>query len=108
MSTILIGKEQAITRQEGDRADVVIWVPAILSMSDHTAKFQVRDSGRRVIITKGNDDIVVDGQKLTIPLLPGDTARRAGKHRWELELTGEGGPVTIGRGVFTIINTDIT
>lgn len=102
MATYLISREITITRQEGDAADVVVTVPATLSMTGKTARFQVRDSGNRVIINK-EDEIAIVGQGITILLDPEDTARHSGRHRWELEVRDANGPITIGRGDFIIV-----
>lgn len=102
MATYLISREIAIVRQEGDAADIAVTVPAELSMTGKTARFQVRDSGNRVIINK-DDEIAIVGQAITIVLAPDDTARHAGNHRWELEVSDANGPITIGRGNFTIV-----
>ena len=100
MATYLISREISITRQEGDAADVVVTVPSTLSMTGKTARFQVRDSGNRVIINK-EDEIAIVGQGITILLAPEDTARHAGKHRWELEVSDANGPIKIGGGDFS-------
>lgn len=102
MATYLISREITITRQEGDTADIVVTVPSTLSMTGKTARFQVRDSGNRVIINK-EDEIAIVGQGITILLAANDTARHAGKHRWELEVSDANGPITIGRGDFIIV-----
>jgi hypothetical protein len=107
MPTYLIGKEIAITRQEGDVADIVVTVPDILSMDGKTARFQVRDAGNRMIINKDQTGIDIDGQIITIELQPADTSKKSGKYRWELEVADDDGPITIGRGNFDIVKTMI-
>ena len=103
MATYLIAREITITRQEGDVADIVITVPAALSMTARTPVFQVRDTSNRAIINKTTPAITVQAQVINIPLLPADTKGKPGKHRWELQVTDTNGPVTIGRGNFEII-----
>lgn len=107
MSTYLIKSEKTITRQEGDVADIVITVPALLSLSGMTAKFQVSDNSHKIVISKLDDDIAINDQVINIPLLPEDTEGFAGKFRWELQVVNEDGPITIGKGPFNITGTDI-
>ena len=107
MTTYLIAREIPITRQEGDVADIVITVPAVLSLVGKKVRFQVRDINGRVIMDKKDAGLTIDGQVISIPLYPDDTTRRAGKHRWELEVSDDNGPITIGKGPFIIISTDI-
>lgn len=107
MTTYLIRREKTLTRQEGDVADIVITVPAIISMTGRTAKFQVRDKYNKVIITKSGNGLTVNGQVITIPLLPADTEGKGEKNRWELEVINSSGPITIGKGPFFITGTDI-
>jgi hypothetical protein len=107
MATYLIKKEITITRQEGDSADIVIVVPNVIDMSLYDAQFQVRDTTlRRLIISKtSNAGISIAGQTLTIPLATDDTKNKAGKHRWELQLSNNTPEIiTIGRGTFIIVN----
>lgn len=107
MPTYLIKSDITITRQEGDVADIVITVPVLLSMTGKTAKFSVFDTNNKAIIAKTTGTLTIDGQVITIQLLPADTLRKAGKHRWELEVVDANGPITIGRGPFVIVKTDI-
>jgi len=102
MATYLIAQEIAITRQEGDLADVVFVVPDVLSMTGKEATFKVNSDKYGSFIAKESSagDITIVGQTITIPLLAADTKDKKGRHRWELEVTG---PITIGRGVFNVI-----
>lgn len=102
MATYLISREKTITRQEGDVADIVITVPALLSMTGKTAHFAVADNGGRNVINK-EKDISIDEQVISIVLKPEDTSRKAGKYRWELEVKDANGPITIGKGDFIIV-----
>lgn len=104
MATYLIANEITITRQAGDLADITFTVPDILSMTGKTAKFEVIDKNRSVIINKVAPALTVAGQVITVPLLSADTQNFAGTHYWELEVTG---PITIGHGNFIIAKTII-
>lgn len=110
MATYLIKREIQIARQEGDTADVVVVVPDVIDMGNYQARFVVKDSSRRAVIDKKSVDgvLTVTGQTITIPLLVADTKGKAGKHRWELQLTNATEVITIGRGAFVIINEIIT
>ena len=107
MTTYLIAREITITRQEGDLADIVITVPAVITLVGKTVRFQVRDINGRVIMDKKDAGVSIADQVISIPLYPDNTLRRAGKHRWELEVSDSDGPITIGKGPFVIIKTDI-
>lgn len=106
MATFLIKREITITRQEGDTADVVIVVPEVINMANYDARFSVKDSNGRTVFDKKseNAELTISGQTITIPLLIADTKRKAGKHRWELQITNATEVITIGRGVFVIVN----
>ena len=101
MATYLITREITITRQEGNPSDVIINVPESLSLSGKTAHFRVVDSAGKIIIDK-EDEIVIDGQTLTVLLVASDTARKSGKFRWQLDVSDANGPITIGKGDFVI------
>jgi len=109
MATYLIAREITIKRQEGDVADVTFTVPSVLSMTDKGATFQVRNSGGRILMSKTNTDstLTINGQVIYIPLLPADTLRKDGVHRWELQIDTTGGPITAGRGNFEIIKETV-
>ena len=102
MATYLIANEITITRQAGDLADITFAVPDVLSMSGKTAKFQVFDKNRNAIIEKEHPNLTVNGQTITIPLLPDDTKDKSGTYYWELEVSS---PITIGHGQFIITKT---
>ena len=106
MATYLIKREITITRQEGDTADVVIVVPEVINMENYNARFAVKDNiGKTVFEKKSeNSEMTITGQTITIPLLVADTKKKAGKHRWELQITNENEVITIGRGFFVIVN----
>ena len=106
MATFLIKREITITRQEGDTADVVIVVPDVINMTNYQARFSAKDSNGRTVFDKKseNAELTISGQTITVPLLIADTKRKAGKHRWELQITNENEVITIGRGVFVIVN----
>jgi len=101
MATYLIGSEITIKRQTGDVADLVITVPAVLSLTGLQAWFQVTDTNNKKIIDKLPADITIVGQVITIHLAAEETNNHVGKFRWSLKVTG---PIHIGRGVFEIIN----
>lgn len=100
MATYLIKREFELVRQEGDYADVSFVVPDVLELIEgSTAKFQVLASTGRVIINK---DVTVNGQNISVVLEPADTKGKPGRHRWELQVTIDNKPYTIGRGNFEI------
>ena len=106
MATYLIKREITITRQEGDTADVVIVVPEVINMENYNARFAVKDNIGKTVFEKNseNSEMTITGQTITIPLLVADTKKKAGKHRWELQISNETEVITIGRGVFVIVN----
>ena len=91
MATYLIKSEKHFTRQEGDSADVEIIVPEIIDMGNYDAHFVAVD-------------ISIQGQRITIPILPADTKGKTGKHRWELQINSTENIYTIGRGFFYIVS----
>ena len=105
MPTYLVKKEIAITRQEGDTADVVFTVPEVLDLSLYLIRFHVMDNNRRFIFYKNTEvgTIQKDGQTITIPLSALDTKTKTGTHRWEMELFNQNENITIGKGSFVII-----
>lgn len=107
MSTFLVAREFPIVRQEGDNADIIFTVPIELSLAGTvTAKFQVKTTDSRLIFSKDTTEgITIDGQDITVELLPVDTKGKSGQFRWELEITKEAtyGIVTIGKGNFKIV-----
>lgn len=107
MATYLIKNDFTITRQEGDIADIVFVVQDTLLISGMTVKFQVFKSRTVVIDKVSPTTITVVGQTITIPLLQADTQDLKGTLTWELELTSTGKRITIGKGNFVIVNTDI-
>ena len=106
MPTYLIKKAINITRQEGDSADISFVVPEILNLALYDAKFNVTTKLRNVILYKSSLDgtIAINGQTVTIPLLPDDTKHKTGNYLWELELSNENENITIGKGSFFIIS----
>lgn len=107
----VVKKEFEIVRQEGDDASVQFTVPAEIPLTTATCKFQVKDQNGKLLITKtASNGIVIDGQSITVTLLPADTTWHSGMHRWELEVTDEDsyGTKTIGKGVFKILSQLIT
>jgi hypothetical protein len=105
MPTYLVKKEIAITRQEGDTADVVFTVPDVLDLALYNVRYHVLDNNRRYVFHKdtGEGTIQKDGQVITIPLLSEDTKEKTGTHRWEMELHNADEVITIGKGIFVII-----
>ena len=104
MATYLIKSEKHFTRQEGDSADVEIIVPEIIDMSNYDARFVVKENNLRTIMDKKAGDISIQGQRITIPILPADTKGKTGKHRWELQINSTENIYTIGRGFFYIVS----
>lgn len=104
MATYIIDEDILITRQEGDDADIVFTVPDVLSLNGATAKFQAYNTDGVKIIDKSiGSGIAIDGQKITIDLIPFDTLNKANVHRWELEITtSQNKVITIGRGSLKI------
>jgi hypothetical protein len=105
MTTYLIKAQITITRQEGDTADIVITVPALLSMTGYEAQFKVYNTAGQAVLSKASPaTITVDGQIITIPLLAADTKGKPGTHKWELQIAKTGSVITIGKGQFVIVS----
>ena len=106
MPTYLIKREIPITRQEGDTADVVFIVPEVLDMALYSVRFSVTNQLKKSKIFKSseNQNIIIGGQTLLIPLSSDDTKYHSGNYRWELELFNETEQITIGKGAFNIIS----
>jgi hypothetical protein len=103
MAAYIIKSEIKITRQEGDDSEIVIIVPDILSLNSSTAKFQVKSQCGLIFQRASGDGITINGQTISIILVPANTKGKSGKYRWELEITtGTGKIITIGRGDFVI------
>ena len=108
MATYLIENDFQITRQEGDIADIVFVVQNTLLLTGMTVKFQVFNSKGEILIDKVSPtNITVVSQQITIPLLQADTQSLKGSMTWECELTGTGKRITIGKGIFLLVNTRI-
>ena len=101
MATYLKGKSRPIRRQEGDTADITITFPAILPTAGATLKFHVyKEFVGEPIITK---ELPMLGQSVTVPLAPGDTKGKAGRHMYEIELTlPDGAVITTATNEFII------
>jgi len=105
MPTYLIEKEIPIRRQEGDTADIVFTVPEIINMANYSCKLAVKSTSGTSLILKDSTDggAAIQGQVVSVQLGSNDTKRKAGTHRWELELYNNDEVITIGRGVFEIV-----
>lgn len=105
MPTYLIKRETAITRQEGNTADVTLVIPDIIDMNLYEAEFKIVNASHRTILSKSSvaGTLVISGQVIEIPLPAGDTEDKAGNHLWELEIYNQTQRFTIGRGKFIII-----
>jgi hypothetical protein len=105
MPTYLIKKEIHLARQEGDTAEITFVMPAIIDMSLFGVLFMVSDKLRERIICKSSADnqISIDGQTITIPLLKADTLEHPGKHNWEMQIFNANQSITTGKGQFVII-----
>ena len=91
--------------QEGNLADIELDMDESFPMAAVSVTFQVRDSGDRLLIEKTSDDgdIVILDQNITIPLLPEDTAKRNGRHNYEIDfIDANGDPFATIGGTFTI------
>jgi hypothetical protein len=104
MPTYLVERPITITRQEGDLADIVFTIPAILNPADYGIRLSVKDDKGRTVLKMDTaaNDITVQDQMVTIPLLPADTKGKPGNHKWEVEIYKDDGPITIGYGSFVI------
>jgi hypothetical protein len=104
MNTYLIAREIAITRQEGNVANVVITVPDLFPMEGRSAIFEVTDQTTRTLFKKTESDgLTISGQIITVSLEEKDTDRRVGMHHWKLRATGGEGIVDIGNGPFIVV-----
>lgn len=103
MATYIVKKWKKITRQEGDIADIVFIIPNIILLSNTAIKFTVVTPAMVKFIEKNNNDMVIDGQKITIPLLENDTKGKPYLGVWQLDIIRNGDTCTIGKGDFVII-----
>lgn len=81
-------------------------VSGILPLEGAAVRFQVSDIAGRVLVSKSTADssVSMEGQTIYLRFDPLGTKRRAGIHRWELEVeTVAGNIYTIARGPFEII-----
>ena len=108
MSDRYITTPITIQHQAGDTGDIVIQVPAAISLIGKTLRFAVLKSST-ILFEKTQPDLTVVGQVITIPLEEADTNGLYGTFHWELELmnSGETQIITLGQGDFVIIRTYI-
>lgn len=102
MATYIAGSDITITRQEGDTADLQIFVPSVIDISTFDIHFSVFTYAGTLLFKKELTDWVKDGQLITANITEGDTVAAAGNHRWELEISNPTNIYTIGRGNFVI------
>lgn len=107
MATFLIKNEKRIVRQQGDDCDVVFTVPDVFPLVNPQVKFWIFNNPNVGAIIKGNADMTISGQQITIPINAADTANKSGTFSWELEVQQGGKKTTIGRGKFEIVKTTI-
>lgn len=98
MATYLIAKEITIIRKAGDVADIVFTVPQVLPLAGRQVSWGAYNQNNTELILKTHNDMTIDGQQVTIPLKPEDTNGHHGTHVWELVVTDDEGPITIGKG----------
>lgn len=103
MATYLIAKEITITRKEGDKSDVVFTVPEIIDLADKTVRFGIfRQDGSEVHVPLP-ENIAKSGQVITIDFPADAFLGQEGTHVWELEVSANDSPITIGKGDFKIL-----
>ena len=105
MATYVVTNRYNITRHEGNRADWVVVVPDVLSMTGLSVSFIVRDAdtGDVIMYKTTDDDITVDGQTITVDIAPADTTDHAGVHPYELDILNESDePILSVNGNFII------
>lgn len=97
-----------IQHQAGDTGDIVITVPAAISLAGKTLRFAVL-KGTNTIFEKTQPDLTVSVQDVIIPMLEADTNGLYGTYHWELELMNSNATqvITLGQGDFIIIRTYI-
>jgi hypothetical protein len=104
MPTFLVKQEKTIIRQEGDTADVVFNLPEIIDPSEYEIKFSLFSNvAQGTILFSKTDEIIVEGQQITVPILPADTLNKQGEKYWELSIETSEVKHTIGKGIFKIV-----
>lgn len=103
MATYIVKNWKKITRQEGNTADIVFIIPNIIPLSNAAIKFTVVNACFIKVIEKNNSGMVIEGQKITIPLLENDTKSKDHICVWQLDVTKNNETITIGKGDFVII-----
>lgn len=104
MATYLIKQEKQITRQEGDTADVVFTLPEFIDPNDYEIKFSVFSNvSQGTLMFSKSEEITIEDQKITVPILPEDTLSQEGDKYWELSISKESAKHTIGKGKFKIV-----
>lgn len=91
--------------QEGNLSDIELDMDESFNMTDVDVTFQVRDSGDRLLIdkTSADDEIIITGQNIVIPLLASEMVKRNGKHNYEIDfVNSDGDPFATIGGTFTI------
>jgi len=91
--------------QEGNLASIDLEMDSSFPMTNISVTMEARDSSGRLIIQKSSSEgtITISGQDITIPILPDDTKRRAGKYNYEIDFINDSSQpfATIG-GVLTV------
>lgn len=104
MATYLIKQEKQITRQEGDTADVVFTLPELINPSEYEIKFSVFSNvAQGTLLFEKQEEITIEEQVVTVPILPADTLHQEGDRYWELSISNESAKHTIGKGKFKIV-----
>lgn len=105
MTTFLIKKEKTIIRQQGDTSDVTFVFPEVIPPADYSIRFAVWSnvSQGTLLFEKTNNNLQIDGQSVTVPIAPEDTAEISGERYWELTISNDVRKHTIGKGTFKIV-----
>lgn len=104
MPTFIIKKEKTIIRQEGDTADVVFTLPNIINPNDYDIKFSVfSNAAQGTLLFSKSEQIIIEGQQITVPIPPADTLNKQGEKYWELSIETSEVKHTIGKGIFKIM-----
>jgi len=100
--TYEIAEEIAITRKEGNSANLVFEVPKEINLTHRTILFRIINRNGEVILEKSGAQWYKSDQVISTGFYPADTQGLAGKHRWVLAVSDADTFYEIGKGDFII------
>jgi hypothetical protein len=94
--------------QEGNLGSIDLEMDSSFPMTNVAVTMEVRDSANRIIMQKSSSGgtISIDGQNITIPILPDDTKRRAGRYNYEIDFINESSQPFATIGGALIVNAE--